>query len=305
MIVTLTGEDAFGLRMHLRGLVTAFEAAHGDMAIERLDGDASYERVQEALTALPFLSARKMIVLRDGGTNKQFVERAEMLLAEIPEMTDVVLVEPKLDKRSAYYKLLKKITDFREFAKTDEQGLMQWLTASAKERGGNLVMADARFLIERVGPDRQLLASELDKLLLYDEHITRQAIELLTEPSSQSSIFELLEAAFAGHTKRALELYREQRVQKVDPGRLIAMLTWQLWVIALIQTAGDKQLDTIAREAKLSPYTVRKSAMVARELGSKRLRQLVRELAGLDARAKRERIDLDEALQHFLLTLES
>jgi len=45
--------------------------------------------------------------------------------------------------------------------------------------------------------------------------------------------------------------------------------------------------------------------MVARELGSKRLRQLVRELAGLDARAKRERIDLDEALQHFLLTLES
>lgn len=304
MIVTLTGEDAFGLRAALRALVSAFETEHGDMAVERLDGnDVSYEHVQEALTGLPFLSARKLVVLRDGDANKQFAERAGGLLAALPDTTDVVLVEPKPDKRSTYYKVLKKATDFREFAKLDEQGLTRWLVAAAKEQGGSLAAADARFLVERIGADQQLLAGELDKLLLYDPHVTRQTIELLTEPSPQSSIFELLEAAFAGHARQALELYQEQRAQKVDAGRVIAMLTWQLWVVALIHAARDKQPETVAREAKLSPYTVRKSAAVARELSPKRLRQLVRELVELDARAKRERIDLDEALRHFLLTL--
>lgn len=304
MIVTLTGEDSFGLRVCLRELVSAFEVAHGDMAIERLSGsDASYERIQESLTALPFLSGRKMVVLREGSANKQFAEHVETLLAAIPDTTDVVLVEPKLDKRGAYYKLLKKTTDFREFAKMDEPGLVQWLVTTAKEQGGSLTAPDAHFLVERTGADKQLLASELDKLLLYDAQVNRQTIELLTEPSPQSSIFELLEAAFAGHAKRALELYREQRAQKVDTGRIIAMLTWQLWVVALIQAARDTQPDGVARGAKLSPYTVRKSAAIARELSPNRLRQLVRELATLAARAKRERIDLDEALQHFLLTL--
>lgn len=306
MVVTLTGEDLFGLRAALRELVSAFEASYGDMATERLDGgDAPYERVQVALTGLPFLSDRKLVVLREGGANKQFAEHAESLLMAIPDTTDIILVEPKLDKRSAYYKLLKKATDFREFAKLDEQELAQWLVSAAKGRDGNLAAADARFLVERIGADQQLLAGELDKLLLYEPHITRQTIELLTEPSPQSSIFELLEAAFTGHTKRALELYQEQRAQKVDTGRIIAMLTWQLWAVALVQTAGDKQLDAIVREAKLNPYTIRKSAAIARQLSPKRLRLLVRELAGLDARAKRERIDLDEALQHFLLTLGS
>src|SRR3954463_24836 len=100
MIVTLSGENSFALQQELRKLADAFLAEHGDMALERVDGEeAEFVRIQEALTSLPFLSNKKMVVLRSPSANKKFVEEAETLLAEVPETTDVVIVEPKLDKR--------------------------------------------------------------------------------------------------------------------------------------------------------------------------------------------------------------
>ena len=302
--MTLSGENSFGLQDSLRHLVADFVTEHGDLALERLDGqDAEYDRLREALQSLPFLASRKLVVLRSPGTNKQFAENVEQLLGDIPETTDVIIVEPKLDKRLSYYKFLKSKTDYREYNELDVNGLAQWLVSSAKARGGALNPADARWLIERVGANQQLLANELEKLLLYDPKISRQTIELLTEATPQSTIFQLLEVAFAGNTRRALELYAEQRALKVEPPQIIAMLTWQLHVLALIKTAGERSPDTIAADAHLNPFVVRKSQSIARNLSFPQLKKLISDLLSIDLRSKRTPIDPDEALQHYLLQL--
>ena len=93
MIVTLTGENAFGLRAELNQRVSEFVAEQGDLALERIDAqEAELSRIQEALTSLPFLASRKLVVLRAPSTNKSFVEQHEQLLADIPETTDVIIV---------------------------------------------------------------------------------------------------------------------------------------------------------------------------------------------------------------------
>lgn len=304
MVITLTGENNFDLRQALSGLVDDFVHEHGDLALERLDGEEiSLEKISEALNSLPFLAARKMIVLSRPSTNKQFAEQTEQILGDIPEATDVIIIEPKPDKRTTYYKFLKKNTDFKEFSELDQNSLAQWLAATAKERGGSLGTADARHLIERVGANQQLLANELEKLLLYDPKITRQTIDLLTESAPQSTIFELLEAAFAGNTKKTAALYAEQRALKVEPAQIIAMLTWQLHVLAIIKASGSKPADEIAREAKLNPFVVRKSQGIARKLTLTELRQLISDLLEIDIAMKRTNINTDEALQHYLLNL--
>ena len=302
MTVTLTGANSFGLQAELARLVHAFVAEHSDMALERLDGEeASYERLQESLQSLPFLAAKKMVVLRAPGANKQFAEHAEELLKELPDTTDLIIVEPKLDKRSSYYKLLKKATDFREHAELDRGGLARWLVAEAKARGGSLNLGDASFLVDRVGASQQLLGNELEKLLLYEPKISRTNIELLTDATPQSTIFELLEAAFAGNAKRTLSLYAEQRRLKVEPQQIIAMLAWQLHVLALVKTADGRSPDVIAKEAKISPFVVKKSAGVARKLSLAELKKLVADLLNIDIRLKREALDADEAVQNYLL----
>lgn len=304
MITTLTGANSYALQAKLHRLVADFVSENGDLALERIDGqEAELAKISEALHGLPFLSSKKLIVLRQPGTNKQFAETAEQILDDLPETTDVILVEPKLDKRLTYYKFLKKNTDFQEFAELDQNGLVHYLIDAAKEMGGLISAVDARYLVERIGTNQQMLSSELDKLLLYDKKVTRQTIDLLTDPAPQSTIFELLEAAFAGQTKKTLDLYSEQRAMKVEPQQIIAMLAWQLHVLALIKTAGDRSADQIASEAKLNPFVVRKSQGIARDLTRTEVKNLVGDLLDIDIATKSTNIDPDEALQHYLLKL--
>lgn len=304
MIITLTGENSFGLQSALREIVNEFVAEHGDLALERLDGEeAEFAKLQEAVTGLPFLASKKLVVIRAASTNKQFVEQVEQIFNNLPETNDVILVEPKLDKRTAYYKFLKKQTDFREFPELDAHGLARWLTEQAKAQDGTLASADARYLVERVGAKQQLLSNELEKLLLYSSTVNRQTIDLLTDAAPQSTIFELLEAAFAGNQEKTLRLYAEQRALKVEPIQIVAMLAWQLNVLAIIKMAGDRPADQIAKEAKLNPFVVRKSKGIARKLSLAELKKLISDLLKIDVGTKSTNLDADEALQHYLLKL--
>ena len=290
----------------LRRIRDNFAVEYGDLGLERIDGqEASLERIDEALTSLPFLVTKKMVVLRSPSNNKQFIERAEQILDGVPKTTDVIIVEPKIDKRLSYYKYLKSHTDFHNFPELDPRSATTWLIATVKEQGGSINSGDARYLIERVGANQQLLANEIEKLILYDSNITRQTIDLLTDLTPASTIFQLLESAFAGNAKRALNLYAEQRAMKVEPQKIIALLAWQLHVLAIIKTAGERSIDVIAKEAKLNPFVVQKSQSIARNLTFLKLKKLVSDLVKIDTQTKSTNIDPDEAIQHYLLKLAS
>jgi DNA polymerase-3 subunit delta len=304
MLIVLTGDNTFSLQRELQKLTGAYEAEYDDLGLERIDVSATdADRVAETLAGQPLLVPKKLVVLRGFGENKEAVERVEQLFSDIPETTDVIVVEPKFDKRLNYYKFLKKQADFREFPELDAAGLARWLAAEAKARGGSLAPGDARYLVERVGASQQLLSNELEKLLLYEPKVTRETIGLLTDAAPQSTIFQLLEAAFAGDKRRALRLYADQRAQNVEPPQIIAMLAWQLNVLATVKTAGERPPATIAKEAKINPFVIQKSQRIADKLSRAELQNLVGDLLKIDISIKRTATDPDEALQNYLLKL--
>lgn len=304
MVSVLTGDNHFLLQQELRRIVAAFVQDQGDMALEQLDGEeASFDRLREALQSLPFLASRKLVLLRNVGLNKEFIDQHETLLNELPETTDLLIVESKLDKRTTYYKYLKKHTDFHEYTELDAPGLSKWLVDFAAEQGGSLARPDAAYLVDRVGVNQQLLSNELTKLLQYSPQITRTNIDLLTEKTPRSTIFELLDAALSGNTKRALELYAEQRAQKVEPQQILALLGWQLHVLALVKVAGNRDAGQIASDAKINPYVIRKTQGIAQRMTMPQVKKLVHDTLVLDVRLKSEAIDADEALQNLIITL--
>jgi DNA polymerase III delta subunit len=304
MISTLTGENEVERGAELRRVVAEFEKEYGDMAVERLDGEeASYERMVEAVQSLPFLVVRKLVVLRAPGANKEFTEKFAAFVEAVSDTNDVIIVEPKLDKRLTYYKQLKKLTAFKEFAVLDAGGLARFAVDYTKERGGSILSGAARLLVERVGTNQLGLQQELDKLLVFDPKITEQSIESLTEKTPQSTIFELLDAAFAGDAKRTMRLYDEQRALKVESQQVIAMLAWQLYILAVVKTAKQRSVDDIAREAKLNPFVVRKTQGLVRHITLARLKELITGLREFDVRTKTEGILPDEAVRYYLLQL--
>jgi DNA polymerase-3 subunit delta len=304
MITTLTGENDVLRQGKLRQIVGDFVAEHGDMGLERIDGEeASYERMHEAAQSLPFLASRKLVILRAPSANKDFTEHFEQFLGDMADTNDVVLVEPKLDKRLIYYKELKKHTDFKEFRVLDDNQLAAYLIGYAKAQSASLSSNDARLLVDRVGTNQLTLQHEVDKLAAYNSKIDRASIELLTERTPQSNIFELLDAAFAGNTRRAMQLYREQRAAQVEPQQIMAMLVWQLHILAIVKTSGQKSTDMVAKEARISPFTVRKTQGLARRISLQQVKQLVRMLREFDVRLKSEALNADDVVQYYLLQL--
>lgn len=303
-VTTITGANDFMRKAELRRRIDAFVTEHGELALERIDAEeVEFNRLHEALTSLPFLASHKLVVIAQPSGNTAFADKAEVLLSELPDTTDVIFVEPKFDKRSGLYKLLKKQSEFIEYAALDGPALVQWLVERATAAGAKLTTGEARYLVERVGNNQQLLANEIDKLALYQPNITRQTIDELTEKTPQSTIFELIESAFSGNPNRALELYEEQRRLKVEPIQIIAMLAWQLHVLSLVVAADGRSADAIASEAKLNPFTVKKTQRLAARLGLPQVRTFVDNLVVIDRRSKRETFDLDEALRHYILQL--
>ena len=304
MVVTLTGNNSYALRRRLNQLIGEFVAEQGELALERIEAESvDLQAILDAIQSLPFLAARKMVVVRDLSANKPAAEAIEQIISSVEDSTDLIIYEPAPDKRTSYFKVLKSKTELEEFNELDTRSLTNWLADEAKKQGGQLGLADANYLVERIGANQQMLASELGKLLTYDPQVTRANIDLLTEPTPQGKIFELLDAAFGGNKKRALKLYEEQRAQRVEPQAILAMIAWQLQLLALAKYSKDKPATTVAKDAGLNPYPVTKAKNLAAKISKNELNKMVDEALDIDWRGKTTAIDLDEALKTYITTL--
>ena len=173
----------------------------------------------------------------------------------------------------------------------------------ADNLGGKISSSDANYLIDRIGLNQAILASELEKLVLYDPKVSRESIDLLTEKTPQSKIFDLLDAAFGGNKVQALALYEEQRAQRVEPQAILALIAWQLHLLALAKYGAGKSSGQIAKDAKINPYPVTKAQSLARKIADERLVKLVNEAAQIDYDSKTSVVDIDEALKNFVITI--
>jgi DNA polymerase-3 subunit delta len=304
MILVLTGTNDFARRAELKLITTEFVATYGEFGLETIDAsDVEFGRLLESVASLPFLAPRRMIILSNPASNKALLDNPEQLIKAVADTTDLIIDERKFDKRLNLYKTLKKQASVKEFNDLDDHGLKTWLTQEATKRGGSMTSSDATYLVLRVGTNQMGLHNELDKLLAYNTNISQETIDMLTEPLPQSSIFDLLDAAFSGDKKRALELYQDQRLQQAEPQYIMSMIAWQIHIIAVVKFNEKDSPESIASKAKLNPYVVRKTLSLTRNLSQKHVKDLVSRALALDVQLKSEMIDADDAVQHFLLTV--
>jgi DNA polymerase-3 subunit delta len=304
MVFSLTGNNTFALRNRLNDIVEMFTKEYGELALERIDAEeVEAQVILDALQNLPFLATKKMVVVRNLSQNKEGAEKIEQIINAAKEDTELILYESSIDKRTAYFKTLKSKTQLEDLRELDAHGLAKWLVEEAKKRGGELKAADAGYLVDRAGTDQALISNELDKLIIYNPKISRQNIDLLTDPLPQSKVFELLDAAFSGRKSRALELYEEQRAQKVEPQKILAMIAWQLQLLALTKYADGKSTAAIAKDVGMNPYPISKAANLSHKLDEEKFNSMVKFACEIDLKSKTKTYDLDEALKTYITTL--
>ncbi len=81
-----------------------------------------------------------------------------------------------------------------ELAHVNEDDAMRWAIATAQDAGVRLDQDGARELVDALGADMMLIASELEKLLLYTlghDRITLGDVETMVLGAKQRSLYEL------------------------------------------------------------------------------------------------------------------
>lgn len=304
MITTLSGTNNFSRQQMLQERTQDFLKSNDEFGLERIDGEeANFEQIKEALLGQSLFASKKLVIVRNPEGSKELLEQIEHIIVSIPEDTDVILAFSKLDKRAKYAKFLQKETEFIEINQSDARQLAGWLVQECKRRGGKLSTANAQLLVDRIGPNQAMLNQELDKLLLYAPEITKQMIEIQTEPTPQSTVFELMDAAFGGNKKKALAIYKEQRELKVEPLAILGMIAWQLHILLIVASAKGKAPADIAKDAKVHPFVVQKTSRIVSQLSLAQLKSLTDRALDLDIKLKSQAINADDALQHLLLSI--
>ncbi|MCU1223241.1 MAG: polymerase delta subunit [Edaphobacter sp.] len=96
-----------------------------------------------------------------------------------------------------------------ELARVDETDAIKWVTATAESRSVRFDPDAARELVDALGADMMLIASEFEKLLLYVEgknRVTLGDVETMVLAAKQRSLYELTDAISAKDRPRALLL---------------------------------------------------------------------------------------------------
>lgn len=96
-----------------------------------------------------------------------------------------------------------------ELARVNEEDAMRWAVATAQQEETKLDVDAARELVDALGADMMLIASELEKLLLYTRGRGRIAlgdVETMVLGAKQRSLYELTDAISSRNRARALAL---------------------------------------------------------------------------------------------------
>jgi DNA polymerase-3 subunit delta len=96
-----------------------------------------------------------------------------------------------------------------ELARVDEADALRWLTAESKQYEIQMDSDAARELVDALGADMMMVASEFEKLMLYvgeKKRITLGDVETMVLAAKQRSLYELTDAISAKDKARALAL---------------------------------------------------------------------------------------------------
>ncbi len=312
-LVFMYGEDTFSLRNELQRWKKAFIEKYDDMNLEELDGSkTSVEEIGGAITAMPFMSERRLVILKDFLASKKADDQKKLvpLIEKLSDETVFVIAENSTpDKRTSAFKTLSKQATVKIFNTPEGAALTSWLVQRFHAHKGQIDYRTATYLISAAGNDLWKLENEAQKLSLYakNQPVTPDMIDKLVVGSIQQSIFTLTDQLAQKDTKGALRTIRKLQANGQEAPYLFAMIARQFRLMLEIKSLTEQNTPqpAIASKMKVHPYVVKTVASQCRNFTHTQLRRALRKLLEIDRRLKTGRIHLRQREEEqYLLAIE-
>lgn len=204
-----------------------------------------------------------------------------------------------------------------ELARVEEADALRWLLTEAEKQQIRLEQDAARELVDALGADMMLIASEFEKLSLYagaKKHITLGDVETLVLAAKQRSLYELTDAISAKDKQRAL-LLLEGLLNASDGGEDSAIghlymlaRTFRQMLVILEKNVRDPRAiwQALWQGFRMPPFAAEDLIRQARRYKSKReLTRALRLIARADLELRSQPPDKKLVLERLVMDLAS
>jgi len=219
--------------------------------------DMNWAAYADALTSLPLLAARRLVVLKQAGRaqqNKAVANLIERAVVNPPSDLTLVFIEEEPDLRKAFF---KKLTDHCVsvaflFARPIElqRYLKEYVAGFGKE-----ITEDAleRILVDS-SPGLRELFSKLEVLVFFTgdkKAIEAEDVEACSAFSREVEIYHLLDALGRRDGAEARTTLERLLQRRADVGALIYSLQRQIWALYRMKYLQEKKVPVAEWQAQL------------------------------------------------------
>jgi DNA polymerase-3 subunit delta len=297
-VYLIVGEQDLMLSQAVESLKSSVaEVADLDFNFETFEGESvSVDDVVAACNTLPFVSERRLVIVR--GVDKMSKEAAETLVryAENPSPTTILaLVGKKLAKNTRLYKAVDKLGGVIERKNPELREFPRLVQDMFTRAGKRISLQGAEYLVSAVGRDLQRLSVEVGKTVSYvgdRVEISLSDAEEVASTTVKTSVFELGTALGNRDCAAALRLLNRLLGDGESVFGLHALALRQLRDLlsarALIDRGEDSQ-DDLARALGRPAWQMRNLAGQARRFSAGELVALLQAAAASEAEMKTSR----------------
>lgn len=329
MLCILYGEDDFSRQQALDGIKSTIgdETALATNTTVLDAPQATVDQLQAVTGAMPFLAEKRLVIVNGllerfeprarsgrrkksaGASNRQneYQPLADYLVA-VPESTVVVLMDGKISQKNPLLVALFAKAQVKSFPRLDREKLAQWIKSRVAGRGGSISLQAITLLTNYVGSNLWLMASEIDKLVLFTggRQIEADDVKRVVSYVQEARVFDLVDAIleFRGGVAEKLA---EQLMQKgASPAYLLVMLTRQARLIVRVKELKSQrrpEAEIMGRLEMTSPFVLRRTLEQAGRYSMARLKEVYHRLLQTDLAIKTGRYNAELALNILIAEL--
>lgn len=285
-----------------------------DLNTTRLESNVSFAELQQAAGAIPFLASVRLVIVKALLSTKPapaFIEQLVHYLPQMPETTRLFFLETKaLPAKHPLIKLAEKEETgyVKKFSRPEGSALERWIRDQVAVRHGRIQPRAVHLLAGNLGGNLEMLANEVEKLVLYKgegEEITTEDVTLLSPYAAEANIFDLVDALGNRNSKKAALLLQQKFSEGTDPFYLFSMIIRQFRLLIQVKELAEtgKRPLAISQELKLHNFVVGKLYQQGQGFSLAQLEQIYRHLLDIDVGVKTGRHDMVTALNLLVAAL--
>ncbi len=288
------GEDKYSGSQKLKFWQEEFIKKYGDNSLEILEANnLNIQEFSTNLETLPFLSEKKMVVIKDFLKRGKDEESKIMAstIEKTPDFCILILYENEMpDKTNPVYKKIVKIGKPEEFKAPDVNEISSWIFERAKKENIKMSFSLANYLSQYAGSDLWTISNELEKLknLASEKEITMKMIEEICTPSLSASIFKLTDSIAAKKVKDSLKTFEILRESGEDLIKVFFMIVRHFRILIQVNEMLNKGENgfSITKKLKQHPFVIQKTSAQSKNFNSTKLEEIYKKLLEIDRKVK-------------------